>query len=55
MKKGVIEFDQPEKCPVRKFVRPMHAKTFGDGRNFKNIETEYEELVLQTGVEDVRV
>lgn len=55
MKKGIIEFDQPEKCPVLKFVRPMHAKTFGDGRNFKNIETEYEELVLQTGVEDVTI
>ncbi len=52
MKKGIIEFDQPEKCPVRKFVRPMYAKTFGEGRNFRNVETEYEELVLQTGVED---
>lgn len=52
MRKGIIEFDLPEKCPFRKFVRPMHAKTFGEGRNFKNIETEYEELILQTGVED---
>jgi CRISPR-associated protein Cas5d len=52
MKKGIIEFDLPEKCPVRKFVRPMHAKTFGEGQNLKNIETEYKELVLQTDVED---
>jgi CRISPR-associated protein Cas5d len=52
MKNGVIEFDLPERCPVRKYVRPMKAKTFGEGRNFKNIETEYEELFLQTGMED---
>jgi len=52
MKRGIIEFDHPEKCPVRKFVRPMLAKTFGEGRNFKNVETEYEGLILQTGVED---
>lgn len=51
MRKGIIEFDQPEKCPVRKFVRLMHAKTFGESLNFKNVETEYEELVLQTGGE----
>lgn len=52
MRKGIIEFDQPEQCPVRKFVRPMHSKTFGEGLNIKNVETEYEELVLQPGVED---
>lgn len=52
MKKGIIEFEHPELCTVRKFVRPMHVKTFGVGRNFKNVETEYEELVLQTGRED---
>lgn len=52
MKKGIIEFDQPEKCPVRKFVRTMQAKTFGEGLNFKDVETEYEELLLQTGLED---
>lgn len=52
MRNGIIVFDHPEKCPVRKFVRPMQAKTFGEGRNFKNIETEYEELALQTGMED---
>jgi CRISPR-associated protein Cas5d len=52
MKKGIIEFDQPEHCSVRKFIRPMLAKTFGDGENFKNVETEYEELFLQPGMED---
>jgi len=52
MKKGIIEFDHPDQCPVRKFVRPMQAKTFGEGLNFKNVEIEYEELVIQTGAED---
>jgi len=52
MKKGIIEFDHPEKCPVRKFVRTMQAKTFGEGLNFKDVETEYEEFLLQTGLED---
>jgi len=52
MKKGIIEFDHPEHCTVRKFVRPMKAKTFNDGLDFKNVELEYEELILQTGLED---
>ena len=52
MENGIIEFDQPQKCPVRKFVRTMQAKTFGEGLNFKDVETEYEELLLQTGLED---
>ena len=51
MKKGIIEFDHPEHCTVRKFVRPMKAKTFNDGLDFKNVELEYEELILQTGGE----
>jgi len=52
MKKGIIEFDQPELCSVRKYIRPMLAKTFGEGENFKYIETEFEELFLQPGMED---
>ena len=52
MKKGIIEFEQPEQCSVRKFIRPMQAKAFGDGANFKNVETECEELFLQPGMED---
>jgi len=55
MRNGIIEFDNPEECPVRKFVRPMHAKAFEEGRNFKNVEAEYEELVFQTGGEDSKV
>lgn len=52
MKKGIIEFEQPERCSVRKFIRPMLAKTFGDGENFNNVETEYDELFLRPGMED---
>lgn len=52
MKKGIIEFDRPENCPVRKFIRPMHAKFFGENHNIKSVETEYEELVIQPGAED---
>jgi CRISPR-associated protein Cas5d len=52
MKNGIIEFDHPERCPVRKFVRPMQAKTFGEELNFKDVETDYEELLLQPGMED---
>jgi len=52
MKKGIIEFDQPEQCSVRKFIRSMLPKTFGDGENFKNVEIEYEEWSLQPGMED---
>ena len=51
MKNGIIEFDHPERCPIRKFVRPMQAKIFGEGLNFKDVVTEYEELLLQTGLE----
>lgn len=51
MKKGIIEFDHPEHCTVRKFIRPMKAKVFNDGLDFKNVELEYEELILQTGEE----
>jgi len=52
LKKGIIEFEHPDRCTVRKFIRPMVAKPFGEGENFKSVETEYEELVLETGAED---
>jgi len=45
MKHGIIEFDRPEHCPIRKFVRPMVAKTYAENRNFKNVEAEYEEII----------
>jgi CRISPR-associated protein Cas5d len=56
MRKGMIEFIKPDDAAIiRKFVRPMHAKTFGEDKNFKSVETEYEELVLQTGEEDSKI
>lgn len=52
MRHGVIDFahvDNP--ALIIKEVRPMKAKPFGDGRNFKNVNTEYTELIEQTGGE----
>jgi CRISPR-associated protein Cas5d len=46
MRKGVIQFDRPDKIPdnLRKSVRQMTAKTFGIGENVKSIEIEVEEM-----------
>jgi hypothetical protein len=52
MKNGIIEFDRPEQCYVRKFVRLMQAKQFSESGNFKPIDFEYEELIKQIGMED---
>jgi len=43
MKNGIIEFMHPDKCPeeLKKHVRPMSAKTFGD-KNVKSLEVEAE-------------
>jgi CRISPR-associated protein Cas5d len=43
LKKGVLTFDQPEKCVHKKFVRKMDPKTFG-AENVKSVELEAEEL-----------
>lgn len=51
MKKGIIEFDRPENCPVRKFVRYMQAKQFEEGYNFDLVEAEYDSLLQQIGME----
>jgi len=37
---GRIQFDRPENCTVRKFIRPMSAKTFEEGENFRGVEAE---------------
>ncbi|MBA4410461.1 MAG: type I-C CRISPR-associated protein Cas5 [Odoribacter sp.] len=55
MKHGIIVFEHPEQCSVRKFVRTMQAKTFDEGQNFKNVEIEFEELILQPGMEDGKI
>lgn len=43
LKKGVLNFDRPEDCKYKKFVRKMDPKTFGAG-NVKSVELEAEEL-----------
>ena len=53
MKNGVIDFTRTDdETNIIKEVRPMKAKKFGEGSNLKDVDTEYEELILQTGTED---
>ena len=40
MHKGVIEFPRPEACEIRKYVRPMLAKTFSPGTDFSGWQEE---------------
>lgn len=55
MKRGVIEFSHVDDTSnIIKEVRPMKAKIFGEGKNFKDVEAEYEELLTQIGGEDKR-
>jgi CRISPR-associated protein Cas5d len=42
---GRIRFDRPEECAVRKFIRPMTAKKFGEGENLRGVEAEAAEWV----------
>ncbi|HBC89784.1 MAG TPA: type I-C CRISPR-associated protein Cas5 [Lentisphaeria bacterium] len=46
MRKGIIQFERPDKCPenLRKLVRPMTAKSFGEGKNVKSVLIEAEEI-----------
>ena len=44
MFKGVIEFELPGECKVRKFIREMTAKAFEQGKNL--LECEKEEVLL---------
>lgn len=37
---GRIRFDRPEECAVRKLIRPMIAKKFGEGVNLRGVEAE---------------
>ncbi len=34
MRRGIIKFDRPEECKVRKFIRAMQPKDFVPGANF---------------------
>jgi CRISPR-associated protein Cas5d len=40
MRDGIIRFDRPENCTIRKFVRPMTLKRFGTGKNLKGVAEE---------------
>jgi CRISPR-associated protein Cas5d len=37
---GVIRFDPPEQCAIRKFIRKMQPKQFKAGQNFIGVATE---------------
>jgi CRISPR-associated protein Cas5d len=40
MVNGVVHFERPEACRVRKFVREMTARSFQEGKNFQGVEIE---------------
>lgn len=40
MRDGRIRFDMPAICTTRKFIRPMIAKEFVDGVNFRGVDAE---------------
>jgi CRISPR-associated protein Cas5d len=37
MRRGVIDFPRPESCTIRKFIKPMLAKTFTPKVNFSGV------------------
>jgi CRISPR-associated protein Cas5d len=47
MVNGVIRFDRPEDCKVRKFVREMSPKTFGVSTNQCAVDEEADDLARQ--------
>lgn len=44
MRDGVIQFDRPEDCSVRKFVRAMAVKPFGIDQSMKSVQSEEEQI-----------
>lgn len=40
MRDGVIRFERPQDCSVRKFVRTMNVKHFGVGKNVLDVDAE---------------
>ena len=44
MRDGVVQFDRPEDCSVRKFVRAMAVKPFGIGKSLRGVQTEDEQI-----------
>lgn len=47
MVNGVIRFDRPEDCKVRKFVRDMNPKTFGISTNQRAVDDESDDFAGQ--------
>ncbi len=47
MVNGVIRFDRPEDCKVRKFVRDMSPKAFGISNNQRAVDEEADDLAGQ--------
>lgn len=47
MVNGVISFDRPEDCKVRKFVRDMSPKAFGVSTNQRAVDEEADDLAGQ--------
>lgn len=47
MKSGVVHFPRPENCVIRKFIRPMGAKQFDQGKNLRGVDAETAELQLE--------
>ena len=47
MLNGVIRFDRPEDCKVRKFVRDMSPKAFGLSTNQRAVNEETDDLAHQ--------
>jgi CRISPR-associated protein Cas5d len=44
MRDGIIRFDRPENCTIRKFVRTMQPKSFSKGRNLRGVADEAAEV-----------
>ena len=44
MNNGIIRFDRPEACEVKRYVRDMTVKTFGVGESQRSVNAEYAEL-----------
>ena len=51
MVNGVIRFDRPEDCKVRKFVRDMSPKAFGVSTNQRAVDEEADDLASQLGAQ----
>jgi CRISPR-associated protein Cas5d len=52
LRHGIIEFSRTDHPGnIIKEIRPMTPKVFGENKNLKNVETEFEELMQQIGKE----